>query len=173
MSREESTLEFSQLYENTFRLIYTVAYRITGKVESAEELTQEAFIKLYERFSQFEDANQAKYWLIRVVKNLAFNHEKRKGTEIRAYTKFLNNSRESEDSSENLLLRKEASEAVRVTLNRLPEKLRAPLVLKEYGELSYKEIAEILGISEGNVKVRVFRAREVLSNLMREDNHVS
>ncbi|TFG83642.1 MAG: RNA polymerase subunit sigma-24, partial [Spirochaetales bacterium] len=44
------------------------------------------------------------------------------------------------------------------------------LVLKEYGGLNYKEIGKVLGITEGNVKVRVFRAREALATLMREDS---
>jgi len=51
-------------------------------------------------------------------------------------------------------------------LEQLPENLRIVLVLKEYGELNYKEIGRALGISEGNVKVRVFRARERLSILL-------
>ena len=70
-------------------------------------------------------------------------------------------------------MKKEASKAVQNALDKLQPKLRTPLVLKEYGELSYKEIASILGISEGNVKVRVFRAREVLSGFLREDDYVS
>lgn len=171
MDKEEKTLEFRFVYENTFRLIFVVAYRITGKPETAEELSQEAFIKFYERIHQFTDINQAKYWLIRVVKNLALNHEKRKGREIKAYTKFLNSAKQTEESGEDSLIKKELSHTVQQAIDRLKPKLRMPLVLKEYGELSYKEIASILGITEGNVKVRVWRAREVLSDLMREDDH--
>ena len=48
----------------------------------------------------------------------------------------------------------------------LPEKLRVVLIFKEYGEMNYKEIGRVLGISEGNVKVRVFRAREQLAILL-------
>jgi len=51
-------------------------------------------------------------------------------------------------------------------LEKLPENLRIVLILKEYGGLNYKEIGRSLGISEGNVKVRVFRARERLSGLL-------
>ena len=54
-------------------------------------------------------------------------------------------------------------------LQRLPEKMRTVLVLKEYGQLNYKEIGSILGITEGNVKVRVFRARERLLELLKGD----
>ena len=59
-------------------------------------------------------------------------------------------------------------------LELLPENLKTVLILKEYGELNYKEIGRALGISEGNVKVRVFRARERLAGLLKEDgSHVS
>ncbi|MBE3130964.1 MAG: RNA polymerase subunit sigma-24, partial [Acidobacteria bacterium] len=53
-------------------------------------------------------------------------------------------------------------------LDVLPYNLRAPLVFREYGELSYREIGAILGISENNVKVRVFRARERLHKTLTE-----
>jgi RNA polymerase sigma-70 factor (ECF subfamily) len=57
-------------------------------------------------------------------------------------------------------------------LGQLPENLRIVLILKEYGELNYKEIGRALGISEGNVKVRVFRARERLAGLLEEEIHL-
>jgi RNA polymerase sigma-70 factor (ECF subfamily) len=57
---------------------------------------------------------------------------------------------------------------VQEALNILPEKLRIVLVLKEYGNLNYKEIASALDISEGNVKVRVYRARERLARYLKE-----
>ena len=66
-------------------------------------------------------------------------------------------------------MEKETREEIRRALERLPENLRMVLVLKEYGELNYREIGRVLGISEGNVKVRVFRARERLTGLLAED----
>ena len=55
-------------------------------------------------------------------------------------------------------------------MNKLPEKLRIILILREYAEMNYKEIGRILGITEGNVKVRVFRAREQLAKIIGEDD---
>ena len=55
-------------------------------------------------------------------------------------------------------------------LNTLPENLREVIVLREYGDLNYKEIGKILGITEGNVKIRMFRAREQLAKLIGEDD---
>ena len=64
------------------------------------------------------------------------------------------------------LLKKDAIEKVNKALEQLPENLKAPLVLREFGGLNYKEIASTLGISESNVKVRIFRAREALGKLL-------
>ena len=55
-------------------------------------------------------------------------------------------------------------------MDKLPENLRIVLILREYAELNYKEIGRVLGITEGNVKVRVFRAREQLAKLIGEDD---
>ena len=60
-------------------------------------------------------------------------------------------------------------ESVKRILSLLPEALRMPLILKEYSDLDYKAIGKVLGISEGNVKVRIFRARKKVRNLLEEE----
>ena len=67
-------------------------------------------------------------------------------------------------------MKDETIQDVQNALEQLPDKLRIALQLREYTELNYKEIGRILGISEGNVKVRIFRAREYLANVIGEDN---
>ena len=135
---------------------------------------QEAFIRYYNRTSPLKTLNDAKYWLIRVVKNLSYNLQKRKGREQRAYTLVYNEPKPVLLSGESEYLREETSRIVRNALQKLPERLRLPLVLKEYGDLNYKEIGKVLRISEGNVKVRIFRARTRLEQLLdQEDIDVS
>lgn len=74
------------------------------------------------------------------------------------------------DSGETALLKDETKQQVQRALEQLPEKLRITLQLCEYTDLNYKEIGRILGISEGNVKVRIFRAREGLAKIIGEEN---
>ena len=57
-------------------------------------------------------------------------------------------------------------------LEKLPKNMREVLVLREYGDLNYKEIGKVLGITEGNVKVRMFRAREQLEKLIGGEENV-
>lgn len=164
---------FREVYETLYPLIFRIAFRITGSIPLAEDLCHEAFIKYFERQAALPDMDQTKYWLIRVVKNLSFNLEKRKRRERAAYEKYCKQSPESACSEEDELVRAETMSAVQESLKKLPFNLRTVLVLKEYSGLKYKEIARILGIREGNVKIRVYRARERLAVLLKEDAHVS
>ena len=75
-------------------------------------------------------------------------------------------------SGEQETLEREALSIVQKSLQKLPYNLRAVLVLREYGQLQYREIGRILGISEANVKVRVFRARESLASIIKEGDYV-
>ena len=158
--------EFRKLYETAFPILFRVAYRITCSEEAAEDLCQEAFFRLHEKNMVFPSPDEAKYWLIRVVKNAALNYAKRKTRERKAYQRAFREDTRTVETGENILLKKETREEVLRALDKLPENLRVVLILKEYGELNYKEIGRSLGISEGNVKVRVFRARERLAGIL-------
>lgn len=162
---------FKALYDETFSMLWRVARRIAGSDEAAEDIVHDSYIKVVERWGMFPTKDDAKYWLIRVVKNNALNWIKRKGREQKVYQRYFKETEgRSSESPESEALKNEASDGMRRYLDRLPEKFRTVLVLKEYGLLNYKEIGKALGIAEGNVKVRVFRAREALAAMMREDD---
>ncbi len=158
--------EFRRLYDTVFPILFRVSYRITNSEEAAEDLCQEAFFRLYEKNMVFPSPDEAKYWLIRVVKNAALNYAKRKERERKAYQRAFKEDTREQDTGEGILLKKESREEVQKALDKLPDNLRIVLILKEYAELNYKEIGRALGISEGNVKIRVFRAREKLASIM-------
>ena len=162
----EFNREFKDLYNSTFPVLFRVAFRVTNSREAAEDLCQESFFRLYERNMVFPNPEEAKYWLIRVVKNAALNYAKRKDRERKAYQRAFREDHRQQETGEALLVKKETSAEVQSALDKLPENLRMVLILKEYADMNYKEIGKTLGISEGNVKVRVFRARERLESLL-------
>jgi len=187
-------LDLRSLYEANCDMLLKIACRITNSTEAAEDVVQEAFSKLVEKNMVFPTANDAKYWLIRVVKNGAINYAKRKGRETKAYGKWWRNEGSSVEDSEagsislketgseagvqasveEDALKAESAEEIKRLLNELPEKLRIVLILKDYSGMNYREIGKVLGINEGNVKVRAFRAREaLLARMEKEDGHVS
>ena len=168
--------EFRLLFNSAFPVLYKVAYRITNSGEAAEDLCQEAFFRLHEKNMVFPNQEEAKYWLIRVVKNAALNYAKRKQRERKAYQRAFKENARQEETGEEQLVKKETRQEVLEALDKLPENLRIVLILKEYSEMNYREIGRALGINEGNVKVRVFRARERLTALLRgvtDDNVIA
>ncbi|MBN1410287.1 MAG: RNA polymerase sigma factor [Spirochaetales bacterium] len=159
---------FDEIYKALNNVIFKVAFRIVGDQDAAMDLCHEAFIKYFERIDPLPDLDQTKYWLIRVVKNLSFNFEKKRLREIKGINKLKENTQPFTASHEEQVIKQEIKSDVQEALLKLPYNLRVVLVLKEYGKMSYKEIGESVGISEGNVKVRVFRAREKLAQLLKE-----
>ena len=151
-------------------LLFKISLRIVNDEEAAEDLVHDSFIKANEKELVFPSLDDAKFWLIRVVKNASLNYAKRKVREAKAYHKALYEGRQEMESGETELLKKETVEKAKEALERLPPKLKEVLVLREYGGMNYKEIGKILGITEGNVKVRVFRAREQLLKLIGEED---
>jgi RNA polymerase sigma-70 factor (ECF subfamily) len=166
--------DLRKLYDATASMLVRVAYRIAGTEEAAEDIVHESFIRLIEKRIPFATLDDAKFWLIRVVKNGALNYAKRKGREVRAYERWWRGEKAESEAAEQEVLRGESKEEMRRLLDRLPENLKSVLVLKEYGGMNYREIGRVLGITEGNVKVRAFRAREALLSMLEEDgSHVS
>jgi RNA polymerase sigma-70 factor (ECF subfamily) len=168
---EASIREFRKLYETVFPILFRIAYRICTSEEAAEDLCQEAFFRLHEKNMVFPNPEEAKYWLIRVVKNASLNYAKRKTRERKAYQRAFREETRTVETGEHALVKKETRKEIQEALEKLPEKLRIVMILKEYGELNYKEIGRSLGISEGNVKVRVFRARERLVELLKNETN--
>ena len=162
--------DFKKIYDATMQMLFKVAYRVVGDEEAAEDLVHDSLIKMHEKNLEFPSIDDAKFWLIRVVKNASLNYAKRKGRERRAYEKALHEDRRQVDSGETEYLKTDAQKRVLAALEKLPANLKMVLVLREYADLNYKEIGRVLGITEGNVKVRVFRAREQLSRIIGEED---
>lgn len=167
--------DFRRIYDENYHLLIQVVMHIVYNIEIAEDLTQEAFERFYVKNMTFPAAEDAKYWLIRVAKNLALNHVRRNKREIEMVEKAKQNPSASIEMRDAAQAAVEAEErrAVRNAIESLPENLRLVIQLKEYSGLDYKAIAKVLGISETNVKVRVYRARKRLEEaLSTEDRDV-
>jgi RNA polymerase sigma-70 factor (ECF subfamily) len=165
---------FRLVYAEVFPVVMRVAYHVTYNMDVSEDICQEAFIRFYEKNIDFRSVDEAKYWLIRVTKNLAINVMKRKSREQAMVDKIKKAPKVPVRNGEDALIDSETRTLVREAVEKLPEKLKSVLVLKEYADLNYKQIAGILHISESNVKVRVHRARKIMESMLdREEMHVS
>lgn len=174
--RSSDEAVFRQVYNEVFPIVMKVAYHITYNEDVAEDICQDAFIRFFDRDVVFPSMEDAKFWLIRVTKNLAINHAKKKSRENASLEKMKKGAVPTatfkDGASE--LLQKESRLAVRRAVAQLPEIYKTVIVLREYADLDYKEIGKMLNISESNVKVRVHRARKELEVVLgREDVDVS
>lgn len=166
----ENDSDFRKIYNSVMQTLFRVSYRIVNDEEAAEDLVHDSLIKMREKKLVFPSLDDAKFWLIRVVKNASLNYAKRKTREKRAYERALREDTRKSESGETELLKAETIEKTKAALEKLPENLKVVLILREYAELNYKEIGRVLGISEGNVKVRIFRAREQLAKIIGEND---
>lgn len=158
---------FVKLFEEHFNTLLKIAWGICSRREVAEEICQEAFLRYYMRQEHLPQGKEALFWMIRVVKNLTLNYEKRQKRENLANQSSVNQQQiRHGNEGEQSILMKETQERVKKSLNSIPYKLRIALILREYAGYSYASIARILHISENNVKIRIFRARQYLSKLL-------
>jgi len=132
----------------------------------AEDLAQEAFLRLYQKSSYYKESGQLVPYLLRIATNL-LRSQQRRAKRWRELVGLVNsNSRRCEPTPQKEALSNEATEQVGIALSQLPARYRAPLVLREIEGLSYREIATVLSCREGTVKSRINRGREHLRVLL-------
>ena len=138
--------------------VYRLAYARTGSRADAEDVMQEVFLRLVKAGPDFDSEEHAKAWLLRVASNCANDLFR------------LPWRRREEPLDENLSApeRPEEGSVTQAVLS-LPARYRIPIHLYYYEGYSVAEIARILGRSEGTVKSRLFRARDLLRNQLREE----
>jgi len=158
---------FEELVTEYRERVYRVAWRILRDDEDAEDAAQEAFIKVFRSIERFERRSSLYTWIYRITVNIALNKLKRDkfrrmvplGDMIRKDTRPGTDPGRVAESSE---IGRRIGEAV----TSLPEKQRAVFTLKFYEGLSHKEIAEIVGCSEGTSKANYFHAIRKLRRLL-------
>jgi RNA polymerase sigma-70 factor (ECF subfamily) len=157
--------------------IYNLIYRYIGNAEDAIDLTQETFIKAFVKLGEFKGNSKFYTWLYRIAVNACIDFRRRQRISIVHWDDMRPNEFDrldidepansidvvGEDSNpEAHMLKSELRQIVREAINTLPEHLRIVLILREYEDLSYEEIASIIGCRVGTVKSRLFQAREML-----------
>jgi RNA polymerase sigma-70 factor (ECF subfamily) len=159
---EEFVSFFNDVYASLCRFLECLMGGRGTARDAAADIAQESFLRLH-RFGLYRlPANEARYWIFRVARNLALNEIDKNRTRVRLSDKAGEASQRSCPSPEDELVRAERSRLISELLQDLPERQRAALLLREQEEMSYQEIARVLGVSESSVKSDIFRARRSL-----------
>ena len=172
--------DFEKLVTAYEKNVYNLALRMVGDPEDAADMTQETFIKAYRALSSFRGYSKFSSWLYRIASNvcLDFLRSRSRHPQVSLSTVDEDDRATFElpdmrQNPEEQLMKKLSMEAVRRGLEQLPEQQRQILVLRELGGLSYAELAQTLGLEEGTVKSRIFRARKRLCALLLCDGNIS
>lgn len=150
--------DFDALFLAHFQAVYRIAYRIAGTREEAEDLAQEAFIRLHRSPQVWQTAEEAglRAWVYRVVTHLAYNSARAQGRRQRREDAVFGTSAGEADPVE-VAEQVERRLAVRRALLRLPQK-QAQLLLMRHAGLSYRELAKALELAPGSVGTLLARA---------------
>jgi RNA polymerase sigma-70 factor, ECF subfamily len=174
MSEEHNFEAFMAAYQD---MVFSTAIRLLGNSAEAEDISQEVFLKAYDRFAELSQSKTAGGWLKTVARNLCLNHLSR----YRArWTFFSDLKREDDESDREFDIPAEDTQGeeaeladkrhlLELTLQKLPPAQRVPLVLYHFEDLSYEEIAARLKLSLANVKTDIHRGREALRKKLKLD----
>jgi len=160
MSRAGDRAAFGQLVARYQRLLLSVAYHTGADADLAEDVAQDAFLRAWQGLDGFKMAqdNSFRAWICRIASNRTVDLLRRERPAADLTDVQLSGSVRPDEAFERL----EVSLRVRQALLRLPENSRQALVLREYGQLSYREISQTLGVPIGTVMSRLNYARSWL-----------
>ncbi len=164
---------WEEIVQNYTRRIYNLAYRFTSRADSAEDLTQEVFIRVYRSLEQYNPKQgDLQNWLMRLARNLVIDDYRKRqrapqdeaadDLEVHQY-----HLRAAGSSAQREMERRELGAQVQAGIDKLSPDLRTCVILRDIEELSYQEIVDLLKIPEGTVKSRINRGRIELAKILR------
>lgn len=159
---------FSHIVDKHKNRAYNLSFRICGNHEEAEELAQDSFIKAYRSLKTFKMKSSFATWLYRIVYNTTISHVRIKKKGVLSLedfpadaTDFLGANASEEDAETEY-----RNSLVNFALQKINDDERGLISLYYYDEMSIEEIAEVTGINKSNIKVKLFRARQKMLEII-------
>lgn len=161
---------FDALVARHYEQVFALAFHLLGNADDAADATQEAFLKAFERLSQFRGDAAFSTWLYRITVNVCHDwHRRRQSVPFSQLSdeegEAVSWAEATEPDPEEEWQRRERREAVQKVLQQLPDDFRQVLILCDLQGLTYAEAAKVLGVPEGTVKSRLHRARHAFKDL--------
>jgi RNA polymerase sigma-70 factor (ECF subfamily) len=169
---------FDYLVQKYRRPLVSFMYRMARNAAVAEDLAQEVFLRVYRSRESYEASAKFTTWLYRIATNLAVNHARDTRHERPEVVVSLDEPDEAtgmtmdladgEITAEQAMLRRERLMGIRRKIEALPERQRLAVVMHKYQQMDYRQIAEVLQLSESATKSLLFRAYETLREQLKE-----
>lgn len=172
-SRQGQMNAFNDLVLRYQDLVYSISYRIMGESQSAADVTQDTFIKAYQRLDSFRGGN-FKAWLSRIATNGCYDELRRVKRRPQTYLEDLKPEDSDDeapipstaDTPEEVALQADLQRAIQHCISNLKDDQRMVLVMSDVQEMSYQEIADSTDVQIGTVKSRLSRARLAVRNCL-------
>ena len=169
---------FNYLVQKYRRPLVSFMYRMARNTAAAEDLAQEVFLRVYRSRQTYEASAKFTTWLYRIATNLAVNHARDTRHERPEVTVSLDEPDEETGTTldvadgtvtaEEALVRRERMLAIRGKVEALPERQKLAVIMHKYQQMDYKQIADVLKLSESATKSLLFRAYETLREQLKE-----
>lgn len=149
---------FKILYNRYSARIYSYCRKFLGNKEEARDVFQEAFVRFYQSAQEERNMTNVSAFLLKIARNLCVNL-KRKNTPALVFEDYMSSTYERSDNDELLNL-------IKTGMELLPAEYKDLFILREYEGLTYKEIVNVTGLPLATVKIRLFRARQKLREIL-------
>jgi RNA polymerase sigma-70 factor (ECF subfamily) len=169
---------FNYLVQKYRRPMLNFMFRMAHNSAAAEDMAQEVFLRVYRSRENYEASAKFTTWLYRIASNLAVNHARDTRHERPENTVSLDEPDQNTGltmdvaddslSAEEAIVRRERLAAIRQRVQALPERQKMAVIMHKYQQMDYRQIAEILKLSESAIKSLLFRAYETLRGQLKE-----
>jgi RNA polymerase sigma-70 factor, ECF subfamily len=149
--------------------IYNLCRYMLQDPQDAQDAAQDVFLKAYGAVKDFRPDSSLYTWIYRIAVTTCLDYRRKSRREVFRTEALTEDLPSGERSPHQLYESRKVTESIQIALQKLPEKLRAAMVLREIENLSYEEISEVLHASVGTVKSRISRAREELRHLLKKN----
>ena len=149
-------------------VLYRLALRITLNREEAEDIVRDTLIKVWNRRDDWDTIDSIEAFSLTVCRNLALDRQKKMANHSESFDETTAEQPDRTSNPYEQMIHKDRVEQVRRLINSLPEKQRSCMQLRDFEGKPYKQIASVLGITEDQVKVNIFRARQAIKQKYQE-----
>lgn len=161
--------DFEKLYKEYYPRVYAFLYKLCHDSDMTEEMVQDTFYELYKSLHKYNGSCKMFTFLASIAKNVYYKYIRKKKLEY-IDIELVKELQDTDDTPEEACLRSLRSKEIRSVIEKLPKNYRDVVILRVYADLTFPDVANVLGISTSSAKVIFHRAKKIISEELFSDN---